>query len=445
MVRSNRPPLHPLSLALALAVTFALSTLGAQAQGLGELYQAALRGNPMLKSREFDVERARADADGARSRLLPHVTAQGAWSSNRYRDATIGEQSYRGQRASLNARLSLYDPVSQRRLEAAQATILQREQELELTRLALFGEVLDRYLQVLAAQDALASLAAESQAATRQVDRLRAMRERQMAKVTDLAEAQAYVQSLVTRSIDAGNDQAVALARLTELCGIPVEQVPALTRTAFEPVAGTQQDWVGNARRNYPRLLALSQAVEALRRNLEASRAEHLPQLSATLSRTYSDQGFDNRQQPPYDATSLGLELRVPLYEGGRVDASVRDATARLGAAAQQVEAASREVERETLTMWWSARANHARIGSTDGEVLALDQTVQAQERGLELGVSRITDLLDARRRLLKARADQSKARYDYLRDAVALKIRAGELTNTEIALWSRWFDPGVR
>lgn len=443
MLRAIRRYLPPLS--LAAAVVFALVPFGAGAQGLGELYQAALRGNPMLKAREFDVERARADSDGARSRLLPQVTAQGAWSSNRYRDAAVGDQSYGGQRASLNARQALYDPVSRRRVEAAQAIILQRDQELALTRLALFGEVLDRYLQVLAAQDALASLAAESQAATRQVDRLRAMRERQMAKVTDLAEAQAYAQSLVTRAIDAGNDQAVALARLTELCGVTVNQVPALTRTVFEPVVGTQQDWVGSARRSYPRLLALEQALDASQRNLEASRAEHLPQLSATLSRTYSDQGFDNRQQPPYHATSLGVELRVPLYEGGRVDATVREATARLGSAEQQLETARRESERETLTLWWSARANHARIGSTDAEVLALEQTVQAQEKGLELGVSRITDLLDARRRLLKARADQSKARYDYLRDVVALRIRTGELTDADVALWDRWFDTSGR
>jgi outer membrane protein len=426
---------------IAVAVAWALLAQAACAQGIAELYDAALRGNPTLRARSFDVDRARAEADAVRSRLLPLVAAQAGVSSNEYRDAATDE-SYGGKRASLTARQSLYDPVSRQRLESARASIGQREQELAQVRLALFAELFDRYLQALAAQDELASLAAESQAATRQLERLQAMRERQMARVPDLAEAQAYVLSLVTRTIDAGNQQAIALARLGELSGLTVRQVPALTRTTFDPVAGTSQEWAAHATRGNQRLLALAQAVEAARRNLEASRAERLPQVAATLARTYSDQGFDNRRQPPYHATSLGIEMRVPLYEGGRADAAVRDATARLGGAEQQLEAARREVEREVLAQWLSAQANHARIGSTDAEVLAFEQAVQAQERGLELGASRITDLLDARRRLLQARADQAKARYGYVRDVVALKIRSGELSDADIAAWDRWFGP---
>lgn len=433
---------------VSLLTLFVLSAMpvASSAQGLAELYRAALKGNPMLRSREYDVDRARAESDGARSRMLPQVLATGALSRNQYKDATtIGNQSYTGKRNSLILRQSLYDQASRSRWESTQATVLQRDQELALTRLALFDEVLDRYLEALTAQDELEWLAAESQAATRQVDRLRAMRERQMAKVTDLAEADAYAQSLVTRTIDARNNQAVALARLTELCGIAVRQVPSLSRTSFDAVLGTQQEWVDDALRSYPRLLALTEAVEAARRAYESSRAEHLPQLAATMSYTHSDQGYDNRRQPPYDVATVGIELRVPLYEGGRVDALTREAVARQGAAEQALEMARREVEREIVTHWLSARANHARIGSTTAEVGAFEQTVKAQEVGLDLGVSRITDLLDARRRLFKSRAEGAKARYDYVRDVVALRIRSGNLTEDDVALWDRWFDSGVR
>ena len=429
-------------LPLSAGLFLSLLSFDANGQRLSELYSAALGGNPNLKSREFDIERARAESDGVRSRLLPQVAAYGSWARNDYRDALTVDQRYGTERAYLSVRQALYDPVSSRRLGAAQATIQQREHEASLTRLALLEEVLDRFLQALAAQDELAWLGAETQAATRQVDRLRTMRDRQMAKVTDLAEAEAYSQTLVTRTIDARNQHAVALARLAELCGIDVKEVPALSRTTFDRVAGNQQDWLRDVQRNHPRLLALVQALDASRRNVEASRAEYLPQLAATLTYTDSDQGYDNRRQPAYRVTSAGVEIRAPLYEGGRSDASVRDATARQGIAEQQLESARREIDRETTTIWLSAQANHARISSTDAEVLALEQTVKAQEIGLDFGVSRITDLLDARRRLLKARVDQAKARYDYLRDLVALKTRTGDVTETDVALWDGWFGP---
>jgi outer membrane protein len=203
-------------------------------------------------------------------------------------------------------------------------------------------------------------------------------------------------------------------------------------------VSGDRDERIGGALRSNLRLMSLAQAVEAARRNAEASRAEYLPQLAAAFSYIYSNTGYDNRRTPPYNAASLGLELRVPLYEGGRVDASVREAAARLGSAEQQLEAARREIEREVLTLWSSARANHARIGSTAAEVLALELTVQAQERALELGASRLTDVLIARQRLLRARADQAKARYDFVRDVVALTTRTGELSDADVARWDR-------
>jgi outer membrane protein len=437
-VASHRRP-HPRLISLIVAALLAVAPAPGRAQTLVELYRAALQGNPALLSRQFDVERARGEADGAYSRLLPQVMAQGGWSRNEFRDRT-NDLTYSGKRASLIARLALYDPAARGRYEASQSIVAQRDEDLAQTRLELFGELLDRYLQALAAQDKQAALVAEAQAARQHVDRLRAMRERQMAKVTDLAEAQAYVQGLATRAIDADNERAVALLRLGELSGIAVRQVPALTRTSFEPVTGSPVEQVAEALRSNRRVAALTRAVEATRRNVEAIRAERRPQIAATLSRTHADQGFDNRQQPPYHATSLGLEWRVPLYEGGRVDAAEREAMARVGAVEQQLEAVRREIAREIETLLLSGQANHARIGSTDLEVSALEQAVQAQERGLELGVSRITDLLDARRRLLEARADQSKARYDYVRDVAAMRIRNGALSEADVERWSGWF-----
>jgi outer membrane protein len=65
---------------------------------------------------------------------------------------------------------------------------------------------------------------------------------------------------------------------------------------------------------------------------------------------------------------------------------------------------------------------------------------VKAQERGYELGVVTVVLVLDARRRLLRARTDQSRARYNYLRDLIALRIRAGVLTEADVAEFNRWF-----
>lgn len=409
--------------------------------GLDELYAAALQNNPSLHMRQLEVERSQAEADGLRSRRRTQAQAVVTLSANQFSDAIVGHQTYGGRRASLVARHNLYDPATKLRIAAAESGIAQREQEVANTRTALAAQLVESYLDALAAQDAMDAVAAEAAAASRQVDRLQAMRERQMARVNDLAEAKAYHQTLATRAVDARNERAQALERLHELAGVAVDGVLPLRRQPAPVVGGNLAGWISQAMQSHPQLLALAQAVEAVRRQVEAARADARPQLAANFSHSWSDQGYDNRQQPPYRSTTLGVELRVPLFDGGRSDAGVREAVARQGAAEQALEEARRAIERELRTAWASAEANVARIASTTAEVEAFAQTVVAQERALELGAARVTDVLDARRRLLRARSDQARARCDHLRDLVTLQLRARPVTDADMAGWAGWFE----
>ena len=90
MARDRQRSSNPIALLLAALLAWMAPPVAAQ--GLAELYAAALRNNPVLQSREFDVERALAESDGVRSRLLPQVTAQASVSANEFRDAS-GDQS----------------------------------------------------------------------------------------------------------------------------------------------------------------------------------------------------------------------------------------------------------------------------------------------------------------------------------------------------------------
>ena len=55
------------------------------------------------------------------------------------------------------------------------------------------------------------------------------------------------------------------------------------------------------------------------------------------------------------------------------------------------------------------------------------------------LSVTTIADVMIALQRLYKARSDQSKARYDYIRDLTNLRVRAGALTNQDIEEIDGW------
>lgn len=428
-----------LSRCLLVSVLGGAALLPARAaEDLLSLYRHAQSENPLLRARALGVERARADADVAQSRLLPQVSLQTTASRNHYED-TIGESQFNGRRTILSARQALLDRAGVFRRDGARAAIRQSEQEVEQARTEIFAQLTDQYLQVLQAYDELAQLQAEKEAADRQVQRLRAMREREMAKVTDLAEAIAWAQQLATREIDARNKADGARVRLRELVGRDPGELKTLGRTSFPDVPESEQYWVEKVATANALIGARVAAVEVGRLGARAAEAEHWPTVNLLLQRNQSNQDIDNAPRREFTTDLVALELRIPIYEGGRVSAATASAAAQKAIADEQLEATRREIERETRLLYASAVANRARIDSTDAEVDALATTVRAQERGYELGVVTVIQVLDARRRLLRSRADQAKARYDYLRDLIGLRLRAGNFTEQEVAGFNDW------
>jgi len=413
--------------------------LASQAEGLLELYDQALATNPMLRGREFNVEQARAQKDLARSRLLPQVGVDASYDWNAYDERNRSPEYYDGKRGSIVASQPLLDLSSYYRYKGAQLSVQQSEFERNAAEMELAVDLVDRYLIVLQAEDEIRYLRAEKEAIETQLKRLRLMRERQLAKVTDLYEVEAYYQGLLTREIEARNAREIALEQLRETTGVDVRQVVPLAREQFPAVPGDEEQWTQEALETNPNLLALAKAVEAASRLVDSGHAEHLPRVSLSASQVYADQGYDNRAVQPYDVGSVGILLSLPLYEGGRVNATVREASARLQIAREEYEAARREIERRARTAYLSALASYARIGSTGAETAALEKVVEAQLKGYECRVTTILDVLIARRRLTKAQSDESKARYEYIRDLTTLRAQVGELTRPHIEQIDSW------
>ncbi|MDF0665952.1 MAG: TolC family protein [Nitrospira sp.] len=413
-----------------------------------QLYDLALATNPVVEGRKYSVVQAEAQHDQARSKLLPQVSATGniTWNeltqetSNLFTLQTTDVTSrYQGLRGVVQARQALFDLASYRAYEGAGFTVKQAEQDLEDARMGLATELVDRYLEFLEAQDEASYLQGELELTDGDMQRIRRMHERAMAKVTDLYEVEAYYQTLKTRELEIHNAKAVALEKVREVVGVPVADLARLTKEELPPVPGQSDQWVVDAVEHHPAIRALQHAMDAAAKVIASRWANHLPQLSLQMSGLYAkNAGFDNL---PLDYTvgSLGLQLNVPLFSGGSTKAEEHEAVARFAIVKHKRVEKQREVERETRTAYLSAQTGHSRIASTAREVEARVKARDGQQRGYELGVSTIVALLEAKKNLLKSRFGYAKARYDYIRSLVALRVWGGTLTRTDMQELNSW------
>jgi len=446
-----RTPLKILAAAL-----LAGGATAAPAADLIELYEQALATNPTLKQSEYTIEQAKAQKDQAMSKLLPQVSAIGTLSWNRYtqtipavtssvtgkivtpeHDTTV---NYPGTRGVLQARQALFDLPDYLRLQGAGEAVRQTELELEATHMSVAADLVERYFMVLEAADQMSAIQGEKALTEGDMKRIRRMHELQMAPVTDLYEVEAYYQALLTREIEADNARQVGLEKLRELAGVPVESVAPLARDNLPGVPGKMDEWVRDATHNNPALIALEHAIEANSKIIASSRAEHLPQVALQLTETYADNGgFDNRQLSRYTVGSVGMQLSVPIYSGGGIEAAARQAIANYQIAIEKQAQKFREIERETRTAYLDAQAGRARIDSTGREVQAREKARDAQERSYELGVATIVAVLESKKNLLQSRFEQAQARYHYIRSLAALRLWAGSLSRQSLEDTNTW------
>jgi protease secretion system outer membrane protein len=216
------------------------------------------------------------------------------------------------------------------------------------------------------------------------------------------------------------------LARLTGVSSglsvVPLPQAP-IPVGVFPDRLG---DWLEMAVRQSPTLKARERYVEAARLGVRRQFAGHLPRVDVVSSLSRSESDSINTIGQTQTLRSVGVQLTIPLFSGGGVDASVKQAEARR----QQAEEDSRN-EREAIEV--DVQRYFQAIGNGTQKILAyktaVDSTAlawQGAQRSLDMGLGTMNDIADAQTAHFTAQRDLVQARIDQLISLVRLKVRAG-------------------
>ncbi len=415
------------------------------AEDLLSLYERAIVASPELSSSEYTLDVLKAQEDQAFGKLLPEVSVVGSYSLNQFHQQRFGFQretnkDYPGTRASVTLQQPIFDLQAYLLMKSQQAKTSQYEENLLSAHQKLIADLLERYVNALKAKDKSEIIAAELASTEKQLARVEAMSQRQLAMITDKYELQARTETLRTELIDSDNDAQIALEKLRELTGDAVGPIqPARLNAVQLPPEGAIDTWVRQAGQINPEVQALKHAVESARQSINAYQAGHLPRIEVQLSGTYSDTVYNNLTTAPYDITSASVQAVVPIYEGGITSAKVREAQARKRLAEADLEKKLREFEQITRAAYLDMVTSPKRSEATDRQLRASEQSRDAMKKGYELGVVTIVDLLNAEKQLSEARKAQREARYRYFMARSSLYYQTGRLIGDELLKFNQW------
>ncbi len=261
------------------------------------------------------------------------------------------------------------------------------------------------YLQAVAGESRIQASRAQLETAQALLALARDRKAAGLLAGVEVLRAQVQEQSLRQRLIVAEQDAAKEKLALARAIGLPLGQRYRLTDSmpSAPAVPLTVEQAVDRAWAGRPDLKAAQARVAAADAQRKAARGEGLPSL--VVSGDYGALGSDvSSSLGTYTMTAA---LRVPLFEGGRVQARVREAEARLQQERARLADLRARVYYEVQSVFLDLRAADERVAVAESaQALAREQLAQARDR-FASGVADNLEVVQAQEALATAAENQ--------------------------------------
>ncbi len=392
---------------------------------LDTLMTQALADNNDVRAALQRVEQARAAVRIAGASLLPSASATTGVTQSRNNPASGStDNSTRiGLGASASYEIDLFGR-NRAGVTAARAGLDASRFDKAATDLVVMGAVADAYFNVLGARERL-SVSDRNLANAREILRIVTARLEAGAasgleeaqQKSAVASAEASRASIAQNVTTAENALAVLLGKPPQTIVVEKKDFAGLT----VPKAAPGQP--SRLLENRPDILSAEAGLVAANANITVARAAFFPSVTLGLN---ADLAIATLGDPASTALSLAASLAQPLFQGGRLEGGVEQATAR------QAELA--EIYRKTvLTSFQEVEDALAATRAAELREVSFDTAHQSAQRAYDLtrqrydrGAIDFQTLIDVQNSLLQAEDSYSQARRERLAAAVDLFLAAG-------------------
>ncbi|HKJ52076.1 MAG TPA: TolC family outer membrane protein [Gammaproteobacteria bacterium] len=406
------------------------------AEDLLAIYQLALKNDAQLQIAEANYLAAIQSLPQAQSGRKPQVFFNANGTRQEIDDSRIGDTTTDTIGYSLNLTQSLYDNETSGNINSAEATSRAELARLQSVRQAVALRVAEAYFAILAAHDSVDFAYAERTAIGRQLEQAQKRFEVGLIAITDVQEAKARFDSAEAQAILAENVLENAYQALVVITGDPsIKNLARLEKklNLSLPDPANPNDWVELALKNNRDLIAAQEDLNAARYERDKRNRRGYPTVDLVAS--YADRDVDDDLLGSSDQQDLtvGIELQIPLYTGGRITAEQSEAEAQLVAAQNNTLLQNRLASQRSRIAFLDVVSGISQVNALKQALESSNVALEATQAGFEVGTRTSVDVLISLRETYRAQRDYASSRYQYLLNKLRLKQAAGTLMEDDL------------
>jgi protease secretion system outer membrane protein len=403
--------------------------------GLLDIYRSALEHDPGFRAARQEQQAAQEGIPQAVGARRPEVSVSGGANFNQL-DQQVGAfsrtQEYQGGSLALQLRQAIVNRELESREVLARLRAQQADAVLDARRLELTERLVDAYVAYALAAGVQELTRGDLERQQQLIEVARRALSGGEGTTTDVLEATSRADVLRAQLRAAETQRQNAEEQLRSIAGprVPV-RVPRLAGRLPElPLeAGDAEALV----LQHPQVRARQLGVDLARESIALARAPYRPRVDwlATASRSESD--AVNTVNQTNTLKSLGLQLSVPLYAGGRESSAERQAVLLVGKAEAERDDTAEEVRLKLRQGLRGLQSSQERWRALQSARRSTEQLITATTRSITGGVRSRADLLLAERQLAQVLRDEQQALSDYLRAWWRLTTARGEAEESQL------------
>jgi outer membrane protein len=427
---------------ISLLLSGVLLTGAAQAADLMSVYREAVGYDAQIASARAGLEAGREKLPQARAGLLPAigVAASTIWNKT---ETTLSappvtmDVNYNTNGWTATLTQPLFRWQNWVAYLQGQLSVLLAEAQFEAAKQDLIVRVAQAYFDVLLAQETLTAARAQQSAISEQLESAKRNFEVGTATITDTHEAQARFDLAVATEIAARNDLMSKNEALRIITGTGPETLKTLR--AGTQIGTPQPDdigkWAETAENANFSVAQSKAAYEIANEEVSKQRAGHYPTLDivATNGKTGAGYNLTTGGGVETKASTIGLQLSLPIFAGGALASKDREAVALREKARADLDNARRQAALTARQAYLGVTSGLSQVKAYEAALASSQAALDSNKLGYEVGVRINIDVLNAQGQLFDTIQKLAKARFDTLIAQLKLKAAAGNLTEDDV------------